>query len=448
MKFSTKLTMCIITIFITSSLYSETVLSSNDLILTGEGWMGAQMNLTKNQGNATGLTLDRIQVNFDKRVSDMFTAALKIERMGSSHASGYVTSDNGDRIYVGDIAFGLYLKEATLKITPLNGIFSAFLIAGIPETPSGQFIENQKGDYMFNIDDTEFTEKYTDEKKYDPAIGIGGSYNRFVDIYFTMGHGDGYKNLGGANAPDYKWAYNGRITVTPLDSFKISGFFTLDNHKPQDEWVKNNEGAILTGAIAKNPYISDYGMNLKEAINTYFNGGAELGDLDGDGIFGTTNDYYYLINGNASLRSAIIRSYVDSTDIKSGIYGGGIGWNDGSIRTGFNYFYITQKIADKKSQMNGDQIFDLWANANLKKYIGLSFAVYGGYSYMKDKNTKIKGVSVEDEGKAIDTYEWFTAAGYEFSDQAGFYIFYREFKEKTAGFDPEKFVKIMGIFKF
>ena len=245
MKFKVNLALCLMSIFVASSLFAQEGASGNDLKISGELWMGVYGNLTEDHGNATELQLDKVQLNLDKKVNDLFTAAIKIEKAGTAHVNDYYVDQNGERVYTGSVGLGLYLKEATIKMTPINGPLTVYGIAGIPETPTGQFIENLKGDYMLNIDETEFTERFTGEKKYDAAIGFGIKYEKLVDAYFTMGHGDGYENLGGKNAPDYKYAYNGRITVSPLESLKISGFFTLDNHKPQDEWVDLNEENII-----------------------------------------------------------------------------------------------------------------------------------------------------------------------------------------------------------
>jgi len=416
MKFKVSLTLCIMSVFIAGSLFAQESTSGNDLKITGELWMGVHGNLTKDHGNATDLQLDKVQLNFDKKVNDMFTAAVKIEKAGTQQVHGYYIDDNGERVYTGDVALGLYLKEATIKMTPISGPFTLYGIAGIPETPTGQFIENLKGDYMLNIDETEFTERFTDEKKYDAAIGAGFKFEKLVDAYFTVGHGDGYQNLGGQNAPDYKYAYNGRITVSPLEALKISAFFTRDNHKPQDEWVELNEEDIINGALA-----SDGAEALRNGISTTLTGaglwspaGYTSGDFNNDG-YANNSDYAdglnFLASGAAGpaaaaaftdYRNGLIDAFVDTTDVKGGFYGGGVAWADSSVRTGFNYFYLTQKIAGEKSEVDGDQVFDFWANANLKQFVGMPIAIYTGYSYMKDKNTKISGVSVETEGKAVD----------------------------------------------
>jgi len=439
-------------VFVTNVAFALETDGENEIKISGEMWMGIHMNLTKDHGEATDLQLDKFQLNFDKKVSDMFTAAIKIEKVGVSNVNSYITSDSGEKVYVGNVGFGMYLKEATIKATPVNGPLSVYFVGGIPETPTGQFVENLKGDYMFNMHEEEFTERFTNEKKYDAAVGVGFKYNKLIDAYFTMGHGDGYKNLGGKNAPDYKYSYNARITISPIESLKISGFSTMDNHKPQDEWLENNEETILEGAFAKNASTAA----LQTGISTTLTGAGvwNNGDFNGDG-YANSSDYVdgllYLSSVNttfAGYKNGIIEAYADSADVKGGFLGGGIAWSDDSIRIGFNYFYLKQKISGDKSEVDGDQVFDLWANTNLNRFIGLPFAIYTGYSYMKDKNTKNNGVSVEEEGKAVDITEWFVGAGYEFSGEAGMYIFYRELDEDISSFDTEKDVKIVGTLKF
>ncbi len=462
----TMLTLILISVsavfFAGSTASAQNATSNNDLKIGGELWMGIHGNLTKDHGNATDLQLDKVQLDVDKKVNELFTAAVKIEKSGTAHVNDYYVDQNGERVYTGGVGLGLYLKEATIKMTPINGPLSVYGIAGIPETPTGQFIENLKGDYMFNIDETEFTERYTDEKKYDAAVGFGFKYEKLVDAYFTIAHGDGYKNLGGKNAPDYKYAYNGRITVSPLEALKISGFFTVDNHKPQDEWIELHEDDILEGAFSDttNTQISSIKAGMTGVLGASWSnpdGNASTADEGDFNLDGNANnqDYVDALNYLASVNStfagykqSVIEGFVDGTDVKGGFYGGGIAWADSSIRAGFNYFYLRQKIAGEKSEVDGDQVFDFWANVNLNQFTGLPFAIYTGYSYMKDKNTKINGVSVEAEGKAVDTTEWFVGAGYEFSGEAGMYIFYRQYDEDISGFDAEKNVKFVGTLKF
>jgi len=204
--------------------------------VTGELWMGLHMNLTKDTGNRTDLQLDRAQVNIERKVSDMFTGAIKVEAVPVTNVNDYITADDGTRVYVGDVGYGIFLKEAKIEVTPLTGALSVYARAGITETPMGVFMQNLKGDYWSNLEGSEFVNKYTGEKTYDALIGAGFKFEKLVDAYFTMGHGDGYKNLGGKNAPDYKYAYNGRVTISPIEQLKINGFFSMDNHKPQKEF--------------------------------------------------------------------------------------------------------------------------------------------------------------------------------------------------------------------
>ena len=87
-------------------------------------------------------------------------------------------------------------------------------------------------------------------------------------------------------------------------------------------------------------------------------------------------------------------------------------------------------------------IFDFWANANLKKFVGMPVAVYTGFSYLKDAETD----DLAEE--AANTSEWFIGAGYEFEGEAAMYVFYKEHDYDMSGVEKDKHVKFVGTLKF
>jgi len=146
--------------------------------------------------------------------------------------------------------------------------------------------------------------------------------------------------------------------------------------------------------------------------------------------------------------AAKLQEEYDKYNIKTASYGGGIAWTDQSIKAGFNYFYLTQKAAGEKTELDGDQILDFWANVNLKAFVGMPVAIYTGYSWLMDKDTKINGTSVETEGKAADVTEWYVGAGYEFEEKAAMYLFYKVNEMDISGAEAEKALKFEATLKF
>jgi len=245
MKFRLFLAVLLMSVFTAGLAIAQEPAGAKDLEITGELWMGMGLNLTKDYGNATDLQLDRTQINFKKQVSEMFTGEVKIEAVPVNNINDSIIGDDGSVIGVGNVGYGMYLKStkisAAMKLGPLNVVGKA----GIIETPMGQFMEDQKGDYMFNLDGSEFVVDNTIETEYDAALGLDFTMGKLLEASFTMGHGDGYTNLGGKNAPDYKYQYTGRITVSPIEQLKVSAFFSMDDKTPQDEWVEQNGDTIF-----------------------------------------------------------------------------------------------------------------------------------------------------------------------------------------------------------
>lgn len=256
-----------------ASAQEKEALKPAPIDVTGQVYMNWHTHLTDNSGktgtkdsNTNTFEFERIYLNFQKKFDDTFSARVTLD-MANDQISEQTTKSDGSTSSENTSKYRVFIKFAYLQAKNSFGIVDTILKIGMIDTPVTGFIDwlsDQRYVHKNLVDDAKnlLPGSTSIDNTADMGLSLALNFIKKADLILAITNGEGFKktnesyynnsNGSGDNSKNTSQgkAYYSRLTITPIDSLYISGFFRYEGTSVDES--DNHKGYYGAGVAWKN----------------------------------------------------------------------------------------------------------------------------------------------------------------------------------------------------